>query len=257
MKSISYGLVLSGGGVRGIAHIGVIKALEEHGIFPSYIAGASVGAIIGAFYAAGHTCEEILGFFQHTSMFSIDKYTLRKPGILDTDRFYKIFKKYFPEDRYEALEKSLYVSATDIIAGKNKIFHKGPLIYSVLASAAFPVVLSPIKIDGVLYADGGITNNFPVEPLIGSCDKLIGVFSNPLRKIKQHDLSTSMAIMDRAIAIGMDSMSTRKFSNCDLVICPEELNKLGTFSMNSLEKAYNIGYETARELLKDFSLGTI
>ena len=114
-NDLAYGIVLSGGGVRGLAHIGVIKALEENGIYPTYITGASAGAIVGTFYAAGYPCEEILDFFHSTSMFSINNYTYRKPGLLDTDKFYKIFKKYFPEDRFEALKKSLYISATDIL----------------------------------------------------------------------------------------------------------------------------------------------
>jgi NTE family protein len=80
MKEFTYGLVLSGGGIRGLAHVGVIKALEEEGIYPSYIAGASAGAIVGAFYAAGYSGEEILAFFQKTSLFSLDKYAYEKPG---------------------------------------------------------------------------------------------------------------------------------------------------------------------------------
>ena len=92
MENQNYGLVLSGGGVRGMAHIGAIKALEKHGIFPTCIAGASAGAIVGAFYAAGYACEEILAFFHSTSLFSINKYAYRKPGLLDTDKFFKIFK---------------------------------------------------------------------------------------------------------------------------------------------------------------------
>lgn len=253
MDKTTYGLVLSGGGIRGMAHIGAIKALEEHNIFPSTITGASAGALVGAFYAAGYSCDEILAFFKTTSMFSINHYTYRKPGFLDTDKFHKIFKEYFPDDSFEALEKSFYISVTDIIAGKNKIFHKGPLIYPLLASAAFPVVLSPVEIDGVLYADGGVTNNFPVEPLLGNCDKIIGIFSNPLRKITSDDLSSSRSILERAFDIGMNSMSTLKFSHCDLVISPTELNKLGTFSMNNLEMAFDIGYKAANKQLKNFA----
>lgn len=247
----TYGLVLSGGGVRGLAHIGVIKALEEHGIYPSYIAGASAGAIVGAFYAAGYASEEILDFFHSTSLFSLNKYNYQKPGIIDTDRFYDIFKSYFPEDSFEALKKPLYISTTDILNGKNKIFHKGSLIRTVLASAAFPVVLSPLMIDGTLYADGGITNNFPVEPLLGQCDQIVGVYASPLKTLKAEELNTSMAVMERAFSIGINSMSTRKFSDCDMLIVPEQLLSVGTFSMSSLDQAHQIGYDAAIKMLKE------
>jgi NTE family protein len=250
MTKTTYGLVLSGGGVRGMAHIGVIRALEENGIYPEYIAGASIGAIVGAFYAAGSTCDEILEFFLNTSMFSVNKYAIRKPGLLDTEKFYKIFKKHFEEDRFEALKKRLFISTTDIVEGKNKIFNTGELIYPMLASAAFPVVLSPIEIDGVLYADGGITNNFPVEPLIPHCSHIIGSYTNPLSKIKPNELSSSMSVMDRAFKIGMTSMSARKFQHCHLVISPEKLNSYGTFSMNHIQELHEIGYQEALQTLK-------
>jgi NTE family protein len=251
MNDPTYGLVLSGGGIRGLAHAGVIKALEEEGIYPSYIAGASAGAIVGAFYAAGYRDEDILAIFHKTSIFSSDKYAYRKPGFIDTDKFHETFKAYFPEDSFESLKKKLFISATDILAGKTKFFHEGPLINAVLASAAFPVVLSPMLIDGVLYADGGITNNFPVEPLLHHCDKIIGVYVNPLRKIDAEELTSSRSVIDRAFKIGMANMSIQKFSHCDLVIAPKKLSRFGTFSMSHLDDAFEIGYEAAKEQLED------
>ncbi len=251
MSEPTYGIVLSGGGIRGLAHVGVIQALEEEGIYPSYIAGASAGAIVGAFYAAGYRADDILAFFRKTSIFSIDKYTYRKPGLIDTDKFYQIFKAYFPEDRFDHLKKKLFVSATDILAGKTRFFHEGPLINAVLASAAFPVVLSPMTIEGVLYADGGITNNFPVEPLLAHCDKIIGVYVNPLNKIKAVELSSSLSVLDRAFKIGMANISIQKFGQCNLVIAPEKLSHFGTFSMSHLDEAYEIGYEAAKNRLAD------
>ncbi|MBK8501155.1 MAG: patatin-like phospholipase family protein [Saprospiraceae bacterium] len=251
MNEPTYGLVLSGGGIRGLAHVGVIRALEEEGIYPGYIAGASAGAIIGAFYAAGYSCEDILAFFHETSIFSIDKYAYGKPGFFDTEKFYQIFRTYFPTDDFKDLAKKLFVSATDILAGKTKFFHEGPLIHAVLASAAFPVVLSPMMIDEVLYADGGITNNFPVEPLLAHCDRIIGVYVNPLNKIKAEELTSARNVMDRAFRIGMANMSIQKFSHCDLVISPEKLSRFGTFSIRHLDESYEIGYEEARKHLDD------
>ncbi len=126
----------------------------------------------------------------------------------------------------------------------------------MLASAAFPVVLSPLRIDGVLYADGGITNNFPVEPLLAPCDKIIGVYANPLRKIKSEELTSSMSVLERAFDIGMASLSIHKFNHCDLLISSEKLNRISTFSMGHLDAAYAIGYETAVEQLQELKSTT-
>jgi len=246
-----YGIVLSGGGVRGIAHLGVIKALEEHGIYPEFIAGASAGAIVGAFYAAGHSWEDILHFFKTTSMFSWQNYTYRKPGILDTDKFESIFASYLPEDNFASLKKTLFVSATDIETGKNVIFKQGSLVRKVLASAAFPMVLSPVRISGTYYADGAITNNFPVEPLVGTCDTIIGSYVSPLPVIQHGELTNSMAVLERALKIGMAAQSESKFEHCDILVAPHQLNEVGTFSMNRIDEVFEIGYETACQKLEE------
>lgn len=248
----TYGLVLSGGGVRGVAHIGVIKALEEHGIRPEYISGASSGAIVGAFYAAGRGWEETLGFFRDISIFSWGNYAHGKPGMLDADKFRAGFEKYFPEDRFEALKMKLYVVASDLIKGRSRVFHEGPLISSLLASSAVPGVFSPVVIDGTLYSDGGITNNFPVEPLLAHCDRIIGVFVNPLKQVTPHELGTSFAVLERAFSMDRTSHSIRKFDDCDLVISPESLAAFGTFSTQHVDEIFRIGYEAALRKLEDY-----
>src|SRR5690606_12969203 len=169
MEKYKYGLCLSGGGVRGLAHVGVIQAMQERGMEASVVSGTSAGAIVGALYAQGMTPDEMLDFFYHTEIFRWSNYTWFKPGLIDTDKFYGIFKKHMPEDDFESLSKELFVVTTDILHGKPRVFSEGPLIKPVLASAAFPVVLSPVEIEGVLYSDGGIVNNFPIELIRDKC----------------------------------------------------------------------------------------
>ncbi|MFT5264931.1 MAG: NTE family protein [Polaribacter sp.] len=171
---------------------------------------------------------------------------------MDTNKFYSIFKQYFPEDNFEALKKKLYISTTNIIRGKTKFFHEGQLIHPLLASAAVPGVFSPMIIKNELYADGGIANNFPTEPLMAYCDKTIGVHVHPLKKIKAENLKTSFAVMERAYLISSASHSMGTFGDCDLIINPEALNRFGTFSMNHVDDIFQIGYEAAIEELKSF-----
>ncbi len=251
---MNIGLVLSGGGARGAAHIGVIKALEEHKIYPTHIAGTSAGAIVGALYAGGVGWLEMLNFFKTIPLFNTNRYAYRKPGFIDTKRFYDNFKEYLPIDNFNALKKPLFITATNVVDGTLKIFHEGELIRPVLASASFPGVFTPTEIDGSYYIDGGTLNNFPVEPLKQDCDTIIGVYVNPLKKIKIEDLKHSYNIVDRALKIKSVSESISKFSDCDLVIKPEALSNYGTFSMNNMEAIFEVGYTSTKEFLKDNKL---
>ena len=91
---MNIGLALSGGGMRGVAHLGVIKALEERQITSTHIAGSSAGAVVGALYAYGYDWKEILDFFKSVQLLNITKYALGKPGIIDAEKFYPEFKNY-------------------------------------------------------------------------------------------------------------------------------------------------------------------
>ncbi|NJL29377.1 MAG: hypothetical protein HC897_16560 [Thermoanaerobaculia bacterium] len=112
------GIAFSGGGLRGVAHAAVLAALAEHDLEPDCISGTSSGALVGAFYAAGHSPEDIVDFFRQRSPFRLSKISLGKPGFIDTDKIRGDLADYFPDDRFEALGKRLFVTATDILAGR-------------------------------------------------------------------------------------------------------------------------------------------
>ena len=245
------GLVLSGGGIKGVAHIGAIKALEEHGISPYYISGTSAGAIIGAFYAYGYTPKKILSFFKKLSLFSISRYAFRKPGLINTDKFYDDFKVYFPEDDFRVLKKKLFVTTVNILNGELTIFEQNELIKPFLASAAYPGLFSPVEINNEVYADGGILDNFPLTPLIEYCNHIIGVHTSPLTIIDNHKLKHSYNVLDRAIKINFSKSSLDKFNKCDILIIPKELDKFGLFDKNNINEIYNIGYSETKKKLKE------
>ncbi|MBF8149126.1 patatin-like phospholipase family protein [Winogradskyella sp. F6397] len=247
---MNIGLVLSGGGARGAAHIGVIKALEEHGIFPTHIAGASAGAIVGALYAAGVPWPEILTFFKTTPLFHTKRFARKKPGFLNSDNFYNDLKSYLPEDSFDALKKPLFITAANIVDGTSKIFSKGQLIKPIIASASFPGVFTPTEINGKFYVDGGTLNNFPVEPLLNTCDKIIGVCVNPLKTVSMKDLKHSYSVIERAYKIKVAAESSTKFPNCDLVINPQELVNYSTFGMNNMDAIFNLGYTATQSALE-------
>ncbi len=237
--------MLSGGGVRGVAHIGVLRALNEHGIRPGKVAGTSAGAIVGALYAAGYDHAEMLEFFLKKNPLHLSKVTLTKPGIIDTDKVREDFEEYFPDDSFEALGCELRVLATDLTRGEPATFDSGPLIQAVLASACYPLMFTPIEIDGRLYADGGIVSNFPAELLAGRCRVLLGAHASELREVDADDLGNSLSVLRRALEVGIFRTSTAKYGLCDVVLRPSRLSRFGIFEAKHFPEIERIGYEAA------------
>jgi len=235
------GLVLSGGGARGIAHIGVIDALRSQGLEPDSIAGSSSGAIIGALAAAGHSTETMLEFFHKVSPFRLSVVTVRKAGILDTAKVVASFREYFPEDSFEALKIRLFLTATDIVNARPKIFESGPLISAILASCSMPMVFTPTEVDGRWYVDGGVINNFPIEPLRGRCDIVVGHYASPLRSVRNSDLSGVLAVSERALEVGMHFASKQKFYECDVLVSCPELKEYGLFDTKHHREIFDAG----------------
>jgi NTE family protein len=249
-KAENTGLVLSGGGVRGMAHIGVLKALQEHGIDSHRVSGTSVGALVGALYAQGTGVDDMLSFFKETPLFRYNFFSFNKPGLLDTDRYIKIFESFWPDNSFEALNKPLYVVATDLLEGREVVFHKGELIRPLLASAALPPIFSPVKIGDRMFADGGIMNNFPLEPLSKKVNFVIGSNVSVVKKLSRRELRSSYQLTNRTTALMIYAINRDKINRCSLVFEALELEKIGVLDKKGIEKAFNIGYDHASRKLE-------
>ena len=253
MESLStkkIGLVLSGGGVRGMAHIGVIKAMQEFGLEAQLVAGSSVGALVGALYANGTPIMDMLRFFKETPLFKYNFLSIGKPGLLDTDRYEAIFKAYFPHNTFEGLKKELYVVATNLEKGEELFIHKGELIKPLLASAALPPVFSPVSYNGSLFADGGIMNNFPLEPIRDKVDFVIGSNVSIVSELNKKNLTNSLQLTGRVTGLMIYAINREKIKKCDLVIESKSLEHIGILDRKGIEKAYAIGYESACKQLE-------
>ncbi len=251
MNKHRLGLVLSGGGVRGVAHIGVIKALLENNIEPDVVSGSSAGAVVGALYCNGYTPDQMLEFFKLIPLFHLNKFAFLKPGFIDTDEFYPDFKAYFSKDSFSGLKKKLFVTTVDLCDGVLKVFESGQLIEPLLASSAFPGLFSPVKINDVIYGDGGILDNFPIAPVLDICETLIGVYASPLDRIEPHVLKHSINVLERAIRINYSKRSSAKFRHCALMINPNRLVSYGLLDIGKIDEIYQIGYESAVETLEN------
>lgn len=245
------GLVLSGGGIRGMAHIGALEVLREYGVQPKWVAGSSAGALIGALYAQGIEPKQMLRFFKDTPLFQYNFFSLTKPGLFDTERYEKRFRSQWPEDSFESLSRPLFVSTTNLVKGEVKIFHEGPLIQPLLASAALPPIFSPVKIGSDLFADGGIMNNFPKEALDPHTDFIIGSNVSVVGAVKQSEITSSYQLTSRTMGLMMYAINKDKIKNCDLIFEPLELARIRVLDKGGIEKAYTIGYDHARKVMEN------
>lgn len=243
------GIVLSGGGIKGMAHIGILKALEEFNISPQFISGASAGALVGVLYAQGASPEDMLNFFKNTPLFKYNFFTLLKPGFLDTDKYLTILDSYFTKKTFETLDKQLTVVATDLENGVSRYFDSGPLLRPVLASAALPPIFSPVRIDGILYSDGGIMDNFPVTPLSSKSDFIIGSYTSTNQDIAQKELGNAIKLATRVNNLMLHANAFKKLEDCDLLFKPKGLESIAILDKKGIDKAFHIGYINAVEVL--------
>jgi NTE family protein len=158
-------LVLSGGGARGIAHIGVIEILEERGYKISSISGSSMGALVGGMYAAGKLDEfkEWMCSLDKMKVFSLVDFTFSSNGLVKGDKVLNAIKKFVPDINIEDLKIDFSATASDITNHKEIIYRTGSMYEAIRASIAIPTVLKPVIKDGSVIVDGGVMNNIPIE----------------------------------------------------------------------------------------------
>lgn len=243
------GLILSGGGARGFAHAGVLKALNESGIYPDVISGVSAGAIVGALYADGHSPDQIFEIFSsNESFFNYVKPKLPSKGLFKTVGLKKNLSNNLHASTFEELKLPLYVAATNIHTGKIEYFNRGSIVDKVLASAAIPVLFEPVEIDGDLYVDGGVLDNFPVSPILKECRELIGISLNPI--LPEDKFNNLVKIAERTFRLSVSSNISPKIGLCNKVFEPEALGTYGLLDASKGEDIFKMGYDYASELLK-------
>ena len=243
------GLVLSGGGARGISHIGAIKALAEQGIRPDIISGTSAGAFIGALLAYGYTPDEMFDIFLKTRFSGYLRFGFSLGGLLKIDRAEEILKKYIPENSFESLKIPLVVTTTDINAGEEVCFRTGELFKPVLASCCLPGIFKPMQFQGRELVDGAIFNNLPVAAIENDADYFIGIHCNQIPFTKGS--SNVHQITYRSFRLAMRGKAKASLDRCNLLIEAPELYTFNTFDFRKAEKLFEIGYRYTKELLAE------
>jgi len=126
------GIALSGGGARGVAHLGVLKALKEFGVMPNVLSGSSAGAMVAAFYAAGYDDEQIIKVTTNSRFFSLAHFHIGQSGLFDMKSFEEIYHNHFPKNTFESLNMPIHIAATDIINCQSKYFSSGDLAKCII-----------------------------------------------------------------------------------------------------------------------------
>ena len=250
------GLVLSGGGAKGFAHIGVLKVLEEQGIKVDYIAGTSMGAIIGGMYAAGYNAQQLDSIFKtvdadallqdyiprksksfyekrndeiYALQLPFDDFKIGSPVSLSKGMYnYNLLNKLLSHVRYEEDFSKLPIPflciATDVVSGEAVVLEKGNLPNSILASGAFPSLYTPVEINDKLLIDGGVVNNYPIEELRAKgVDIIIGVDVQEGKKDRDK-IKGALDILMQIANYGMYQGMDEKMRQTDIYIKPDITN---------------------------------
>lgn len=276
-KKPKIGLVLSGGGAKGFAHIGVLKVLEEAGVKIDYIGGTSMGAVVGGLYASGYNAVQIDSIFKATDFDALlsdyiprssknfyekrndEMYAVVLPfkklkvgiptslskGLYNFNLLNKLTHNVRHVRDFSQLPTPFFCVATDIESGQEVILNKGYLPKAMLASGAFPTLFSPVEIDGKLLVDGGVSNNFPVEEIkrMGA-DVIIGVdVQDDLKDRKS--LKDATRILVQITNLQMIEKMQQKVTLTDIYIKPD-IKDYGVISFDEGPEIVKKGEEAAR-----------
>jgi len=242
----SLSLALSGGGARGIAHLGVLAALDELALPVGRLAGVSSGAIAGAFYAAGFAPREILRLFQSVSVVRLTRPVFGRRGLLGLEAVEQLLARHLGASlTFEDLRLPLTLAATDLVVGETVYFSQGPLLPPLLASSAVPIIYRPVEYQGRLLVDGGLLNNLPVEPLLGQPGSapVVGVHCNPLNR--EATLPTLRRVLERTLQLAINSNTLARQAQCTLLLEPPALLAYRPLDYRKAAELFEIGYRYA------------
>ncbi len=249
------GLVLGAGGARGIAHLGLLQALEENSIKPDLVVGCSMGAIVGALYCMEKTSKELQEYVSKLKKRDIVDVTLKmvsNKALLKSEKIDKIFDELFGDITFDDLKIPFYCVANDIIGCEEVFFGSGKLKTAVRASIAIPTIIKPVEVDGKILIDGGAINRLPIAYArqMGA-DKVIAM--DVVGEIKR--ATKIKSVFDIALRCldcldGYITESKLKADPADILLRPN-LGDMSPYKFVGLDTAPQIGYECAMEKIEE------
>lgn len=243
-----YNVVLSGGGVRGYAHIGALLALYEQGLEVLAVSATSAGALVGAFVCDGFHPAEIKEIILKEEPKISFNYWDFKNGLFSLNDVARLLNKHLRSKRFEQLQKPLFVTATNLQNGQPHVFNEGSIVDALLASSAIPVLFHPVIIGGVPYADGGMSSNLPAEPFYAQAHKILGIHVNPFGDY--NPLGPAVQTIDRSVHLLIRAGTRENIKRCDVFIEPQELIKYHLFEHKHTPEIIEAGYSYVNQHIK-------
>jgi len=243
------GMAFSGGGARGVAHIGVLKAFEENNIKLDVVSGTSAGSIVAALYANGYSSEDMMEFVRDTTIFKFFSMRLPTGGLVKTTFLEEKILKMIPHNDFAKLNIPLKIAVTNLTKGIPEIKEKGSIVDAVVPSCSIPIVFPPYHIDNQVYTDGGLMMNLPARVIKKDCNLLIGSNLIPYVDIDNHELTTMKEIGIRCFDLVVNQNTTIDVDSCDLIINHFGLRNMTLFSISKADEIFQIGYESALKII--------
>ena len=243
-KKVKIGLALGGGGARGIAHIGVLKAFEENGITFDYVSGTSAGSIVGAMYAFGKTADEMLQIAHSLRVKDIRRSKFFMPS--KTDGIQGLLKDNLGDVDISSAKIPFAAVAVDLISSREIAFTRGNLAKIVSGSCAVPGVFVPVEYEDMHLSDGGLQNNIPSDvPRHFGCDYVVAVDVNSTRGYGTSSLKV-LDVLLATIRIMTKSNCTKGYLNADIVVAPS-MKEYKSTKIDEVDAMFAEGYQAGIE----------
>lgn len=251
--SKTLGLALGSGGARGVAHVGFLQALEEEGIKPDYIAGCSMGAVVGGCYASGMTVAEmrdIVLSIKKRHIIDLSPQPITSMAILRSKKVRELLKENCKVENIEDFPTPFKCVATDLLSGKLHVFEKGEAALAIQASSTIPSIFRPIQLKNKLLVDGGCLCRVPIKivkdmgadvvvavDVLKNCSEPIGEVENLIKLM--------LRVVDVMDANATSLLKKRDSKICDLYLEPE-MKGMSQYIIKDLDRAYDEGYEIGK-----------
>ncbi len=247
-KGKKIGLALGGGAVLGAAHIGVLKALKENDVNIACIAGTSVGAFIGAFFAFGVEWDEIDRIARNLKWLDVSRMSISQYGLLSNRKLGDLLIEHVGDVSFDQAVIPLAMVAADISTGEKVVIREGSVSSAAMASSCIPGIFVPVEMNGRLLVDGGIVENVPISPLQEmKVDLIIAVDLNS--GLREERPGNIVEVLLRSFNFMLASATRLQIEGADILIQPD-LSAFNMYDMDQSGNLFEAGYLEAMKMLK-------